>query len=291
MRRAKLSKFLILIVVSIISMICTTQPETLAAESTTLSRSDKNYFPQMKGCFLLYNMKKKIFDKVIGEENCRERFVACSTFKIPLAVMAFDSDVLNDENQTLKWDGKKGFLESHNQDHNAKTWIRDSVVWFSQRLTPLLGMKKIKNYLHVFHYGNEDFSAGLAEAWLVSPGKKSPALKISAYEQVEFMKNLWTDHLPVSKRAMQITRDISFLELSPHGFKLSGKTGSNYYDHNYDQDKRVSLGWFISHLEKGEQEYIAVANFSDLVPADAKKYGGMRAKQIVKDILSDEGLW
>ncbi|NBU21703.1 hypothetical protein EBS43_09905, partial [bacterium] len=152
-----------------------------------------------------------------------------------------------------------------------------------------LGMKKIKNYLHVFHYGNEDFSAGLTEAWLVSPGNKSPALKISAYEQVEFMKNLWTDHFPVSKRAMQITRDI--LELSPHGFKLSGKTGSNYYDHNYDQDKRVSLGWFISHLEKGEQEYIAVANFSDLVPADAKKYGGMRAKQIVKDILSDEGLW
>jgi beta-lactamase class D len=284
-------KFLLLVVVSIISVICTEHAKTLAAGSTTPSQNEKNHFSQMKGCFLLYNMKKKTFDKVIGEENCRERFVACSTFKIPLAVMAFDSGVLKDENQTLKWDGKKGLLESHNHDHSAKTWIRDSVVWFSQRLTPQLGKQKIEKYLQGFHYGNEDFSGGLTEAWLVSPGDKSPALKISAYEQVEFMKNLWTDHLPVSKRAMQITRDISFLEVSPHGFKLSGKTGSNYYDHNYDQDKRVGLGWFISHLEKGGQEYIAVANFSDVAPADAKKYGGLRAKQIVKDILSDEGLW
>jgi beta-lactamase class D len=291
MRRAKLSKFLLWAAISIISVICTENMKTFAAESKTPSRNEKNYFPQMKGCFLLYNMKEKTFDKVIGEENCRERFVACSTFKLPLAVMAFDSGVLKDENQTLKWDGRKGFLESHNHDHSAKTWIRDSVVWFSQRLTPQLGKQKIEKYLQDFHYGNEDFSGGLIDAWLVSPGDKSPALKISAYEQVNFMKNLWTDQLPTSKRAMQITRDISFLELSPHGFNLSGKTGSNFYDHNTDQDKRVGLGWFISHLEKGDQEYIAVANFSDLTPVDAKKYGGLRAKQIVKDILSDEGLW
>jgi beta-lactamase class D len=236
-------------------------------------------------------MKKKVFDKVIGEDHCRERLVACSTFKIPLAVMAFDLGVLKDENQTLKWDGKKGFLESHNHDHTAKTWIRDSVVWFSQRLTPQIGKEKIEKYLHAFHYGNEDLSGGLTDAWLISPGDKAPALKISAYEQVEFMKNLWMDRLPVSKRAMQITREISFLETSPQGFKLSGKTGSNYYDHNSGKDKRVGLGWFISHLEKGDNEYIAVANFSDLVPVDAKKYGGLRAKQIVKDILLNEGLW
>ena len=129
------------------------------------------------------------------------------------------------------------------------------------------------------------------DAWLVSPGDKGPALKVSAYEQVDFMKKLWRDQLPVSKRAMKITREISFLETSPQGFKLSGKTGSNYYGHDYDQEKRVGLGWFISHLEKGDQEYIVVARFSDQVPVDTKKYGGLRAKQIVKDILSDQGLW
>ncbi len=285
------SNYLFFVIILIISVISAEGIKTFASESVTQSRKEKNYFPQMKGCFLLYNVKKKTFDKVIGEENCREHWVACSTFKVPLAVMAFDSGVLKDENETLKWDGKKGSLESHNHDQNAKTWIKDSVVWFSQRLTPQLGKQKIEKYLHDFHYGNEDFSGGLKDAWLVSPGDKGPALKISAYEQVDFMKNLWADRLPVSKRAMQITRDISFLEVSPHGFKLSGKTGSNYYNQDTHKEKRVGFGWFISHLEKEDQEYIAVANFRDLAPVDAKKYGGLRAKQIVKDILLDEGLW
>jgi beta-lactamase class D len=284
-------KYLLIGIFLISSIIFTENDETLAAESTIQSRNEKNYFSQMKGCFLLYNMKKKTFDKVIGEENCRERFVACSTFKIPLAVMAFDSGVLKDENQVLNWDGKKGFLESHNQDHSGVTWMRDSVVWFSRRLTVQLGMKKMRKYLREFHYGNEDFSAGLTEAWLVSPGNSDPALKISAYEQVDFMNKLWADQLPVSKRAMQLTRKILFLEHSPHGFNFSGKTGSNYFDVSQGQEKRVGLGWFVSHLQKGDQEYIAVTRFSDLVPVDQKKYGGLRAKQITKDILADQGLW
>ncbi len=252
---------------------------------------EKNYFPDQKGCFLLYNMKTGLFEKVIGEENCRERFVACSTFKIPLSVMAFDAGVLKDENQVLKWDGSKGFLESHNQDHNAKTWMQHSVVWFSKKLTPQIGQEKFQRYLHEFHYGNEDLSGGITQAWLTSPAEKSPSLDISAYEQASFMEELWADRLPVSKRSMQITRDITFLETSPKGFKLSGKTGSNYYDKNYGIEKRMGLGWFIAHLKKGDQEYIVVTNFSDLIPTDAKQYGGLRAKAITKQILSDRGLW
>jgi beta-lactamase class D len=262
-----------------------------SSKKTEMTNSDQDYFAGAKGCFLLYDMKSKSFKKVIGEENCRERFVACSTFKVPLSVMAFDSGVLKDESQVLKWNGEKGFLKSHDQDHNAKTWMRDSVVWFSQRLTPQLGREKVQQYLHDFKYGNEDFSGDITHAWLVSPGDNDPAVKISAYEQVEFMKNLWTDNLPVSKRATRITRDLTFLETSPHGFKLNGKTGSNYYDHDYQKEKRLGFGWFVSHLEKGDQEYIAVANLSDLTPTDQKQYGGLRAKQITKKILMDEGLW
>lgn len=156
--------------------------------------------------------------------------------------------------------------------------------WYT-KLTPQLGREKIEKYLHSFHYGNADFSAGITQAWLVSPGDKGPALKISAYEQVEFMKNLWTDNLAVSKNATRITREITFLEKSPKGFRLSGKTGSNYYDKNYDKDKRLGFGWFVSHLENGNQEYIAVANMSDSTPTEAKNYGGLRTKQLVKQIL------
>jgi len=247
----------------------------------------KNYFADVKGCFLLYNMKTKAFDKVIGDDTCKEQFPACSTFKVPLALMAFDSGALKDENQVLKWNGVKQMREESNHDHNAKTWMRDSIVWFSQRITPKLGQNKFQKYLNDFDYGNKDISAGIKEAWLVSPSDKKPGLKISAYEQVDFMKKLWTDNLPASKRSMQLTREITFLEKSPQGFVLSGKTGSNFYD----KEHKVHLGWFISHLQKGDQEYITVTNISDLKPVEIQGYGGMRAKTLTKQILADQGLW
>lgn len=244
------------------------------------------YLEGLDACFLLYNMNTRTFDAVIGEQRCRTQFPVASTFKVPLAVMAFDSKILIDENQTLKWDGTKNSLEQHNMDHNAQTWMRDSVVWFSQKLTPRIGKKKLQKYLKRFDYGNQDLSAGITEAWLVAPNSSGAALKISAYEQVVFMKKLWLNQLPASERAMQVTRDLTYIEISPNGYHLHGKTGSNFYD----SEHKVHFGWFIAHIEKDGQSYIAVTNFSDLQPVESG-YGGPRAKEITKKILAEKGLW
>ena len=247
----------------------------------------QQYFHGRDGCFLLYNMKTGTLEKVIGEKRCEQRFSPCSTFKVPLALTAFDSGVLKDENEVLKWDGAKNEREVANHDQNAKTWMKDSIVWVSQRLTPQIGEKRLKDYLHAFLYGNEDMSAGITRFWLVPPDAQGPALKVSAYEQVGFMKALWSDHLPVSPRAMQMTRDITYLETSPKGFKLSGKTGSSSYSSN----DKIRFGWFIAHIVNGNREYIAVTNFSDIFPAVDNSYGGPEAREITKKILADQGLW
>ncbi|KHD87610.1 MAG: hypothetical protein OM95_13560 [Bdellovibrio sp. ArHS] len=259
---------------------CSTAPK----KSATEKMSSENFFAGKKGCFLLFNMKTGSYDKVIGDEVCKERYPACSTFKVPLAVMSFDAKVLKDENEVLQWDGHKDIRPEVNQDHDAKTWMRDSVVWFSQRLTPKMGKKKFQKYLRDFNYGNQDISAGIKTAWLKPPQQNG--LQITAYEQVEFMKKLWTEQLPVSQRSMQRAREITYLETSPQGFKLHGKTGSNFYD----QQRKINFGWFIAHLQKDGQEYIAVTNLSDLAPSE-EGYGGPRAKRITKQILASEGLW
>ncbi|TGN13389.1 class D beta-lactamase [Leptospira ilyithenensis] len=244
-------------------------------------------FSEKNGCFLLYNLTTNKYQAIVGEKHCSERYSPCSTFKVPLAVMAFDSEVLKNENQVLKWDGSKYWMEVWQQDHDAVTWLKNSVVWFSQRLTVGLGQKTIDRYLEKFKYGNKDFSGAITRAWLVAPDSKLPALKISAFEQAEFMKALWTNSLPVNERAMNITKQITFLETSPNGFKLSGKTGSN----NYDSNIKKRLGWFVGHLEKNNQKYIVVTNFNDLVPTDDEMSAGPRAKEMTKEILKEKDLW
>lgn len=258
----------------------------LTAACGSVPKKPQSGSAQTDLCFLLYDMKADKYVREIGGDRCKERLPACSSFKVPLAVMAFDAGILKDENVMLKWDGRKESREVVNRDHNAKTWMQDSVVWFSQRLTPQLGAKRFQTYLDGFEYGNHDFSEGLTTAWLVSPSETNKGLRISAYEQIAFMKKLWRDQLPASKRAMKLARQITFLEKSPNGFRLSGKTGSGLYDKTATRH----LGWFISHLEKEGQEYLAVVNLSDLEPGD-KGYGGPRAKEAAKNFLTAEGLW
>ncbi len=254
--------------------------------STKNTKNVREPFKDLKGCFLLYNLKTSAFEKTIGEA-CEQRFSASSTFKVPLAVMAFDSKVLKDEKQILKWDGKKRWLEAWNQDQNATSWMSHSVVWFSQKLTPKLGEKRFQKYLKIFQYGNQDISTGITEAWLHRPNNPEGSLSINAYEQVEFMRKLWKKELPVSKRAMELAQKITFLENSPNGYVLSGKTGSNFYD----DARKLQLGWFIAHISKNEQEYIAVTNLSDINPIETTSYGGLRAKEFTKAQLKEAGLW
>jgi beta-lactamase class D len=247
----------------------------------------KNYFPQKQGCFLLYNVKSGIIDRTIGDENCKKQVVASSSFKIPLAIMAFDSGVLKDENQVLKWDGIKHSRPELNQDHNAKTWMRDSVVWFSQEVAKKIGKKKLQKYLNDFNYGNKHLASNFTESWLISPSSPEMGLWISPDEQLEFMKVFWASALPVSKRSIALVKKIMYLETSPKGYVLSGKTGSNIFF----GDPQERLGWFIAHLEKEDQEYIAITNFIDIGAPLEKGYGGLRAKEITKEILTDSGLW
>lgn len=187
----------------------------------------------------------------------------------------------------MKWDRVKRDREVLNQDHNAQTWMRDSVVLYSQKLATKLGRKKMQKYLDSFNYGNKDLRGELTKAWLHAPSSTVSSLKISAYEQLDFMTALWAETLPVSKEAIKLTKEITFIETSPNGYALNGKTGSNYYNN----DHGMRLGWFIGHIEKGDQEYITITNFRDITPLKDAGYGGMKARDITKEILTDMGYW
>jgi beta-lactamase class D len=248
-------------------------PLRLTAAETDLS----SFFPGKDGCFLLYDLKA---DKMVQRYNtnrCNLRVSPCSTFKIALALMAFDKGVLQDETTTYKWDGVDRGNPLWNRDVTAADWIKNSVVWYSQRITPQLGAITIKGYLARFNYGDQDISGGLTNFWLGS------SLKISPDEQIRFLKKLWRGELPVSRQGLELTRKIMCLETSPSGTVLSGKTGS----HISETD---ALGWFVGHLDGPHGEYLIVVNYSEGNPPRQATYPGAVAWNIAKEILTKLGL-
>lgn len=271
------------------------------------SHISRDYFDGVDGCFLLYDLAANEYIKIINEPQCRKRQTACSTFKIPLAAMAFDAKVIESEDAVFKWDGKDKGLPHWNKDQTVASWIGDSVVWVSQAITPKLGMTRIKQYLKQFRYGNEDFSGGLQSAWLTPAPfmKKRPGntLKISAFEQVEFMKKLWSGKLGISPQATAWTKQVLYAGISPYGSALSGKTGSGFFgsgDRKAPADGSQDLlriGWYVAHVNVRAdrigkpRNLIAVAMFEDRAPLPEKNFGGIYAREILKKILADEGFW
>jgi beta-lactamase class D len=243
-------------------------------------------FEGRDGCFALYDLKAKTMVARFNPDRCAQRTSPCSTFKVPLALMAFDAGVLTDEKSAMKWDGKKTGRDVWDRDQTASTWMRDSVVWFSQRLTPLLGIDKVKGYLASFDFGNQDMSGGITRAWLES------SVLISPDEELKFWERFWREELPVSKHAFEMTKKITLVDTSERGWTLHGKTGSGAAGPGGPkQESALWLGWFVGHVSRGDREYLFVCSYTDRVPSRDRRPAGWIARDMAKRILSKMGVY
>jgi beta-lactamase class D len=134
-----------------------------------------------------------------------------------------------------------------------------------------------------FQYGNRDFSGGITKAWLQS------SLLISPDEQLRFWERFWLGELPVSKHAVAMTKKITFIETSPHGWTLNGKTGSGAMVANGRLVR--GLGWFVGHIRRGGHEYLFVTNYTDRGPPKDTRPPGWIAREMSTKILGSMGLY
>jgi beta-lactamase class D len=226
-------------------------PQTQAAAPATAAPDLASYFkPFPAGAFVLYDLKRDRYTRY-NEARCRERFSPFSTFKIPNSLIGLDTGVIPDAEFVIKWDAKQYPAFSQEtlpfsawwQDQTLRTAFKRSVVWYYRELALKVGEKRMKEYVQRLHYGNEDASGPLNGFWLNS------TLKISADEQVEFLRRLYKEELPVSKRSLSILKEIMTLEETPD-YKLSGKTGGG------PLGEGRYLGWFVGHLETKDGTYL-----------------------------------
>ena len=232
----------------------------------------EKYFQGFKGAFVLYDLNSNQYIRY-NPGRCAERFIPASTFKIMNSLIGLETGVIPDENYVIKWDGTQYDIPSWNRDNTLKTAIQNSVVWYYQELARRVGNEKMQYYLDAAHYGNQNISGQIDTFWLEG------GLRISADEQVEFLKRLYQGDLPFSQRSMNIVKQILVLEKSG-SYQLSGKTGSV-------QRITPHESWFVGYLETRGDVYYFATNYESSSPDGLAS--GDTAKQISLDILRDLG--
>ena len=84
--------------------------------------------------------------------------------------------------------------------------MRHSTVWVYQQFAREIGEVREKEYLTRIQYGNADPSGGVDRFWL------DGALRISAMEQVDFLRKLYRNELPFKVEHQRLVKDIMIVE-------------------------------------------------------------------------------
>ena len=193
-------------------------------------------------------------------EACATRVSPASTFKIPHALAALDAGVLDGPDARIAYDGANQPFEAWRRDHTLRTAIRDSVVWYFQRVAERLGAERERAYLEKFRYGNADATSGLTTFWL------GGSLLISPDEQQRFLLDLFADRLPVERRHMDAVRQLLVQPAGTvvnaagsqpfgpaSGVVVAAKTGAAR--DRSGQDVR----WLVGHVARGSRSWIFVS--------------------------------
>jgi beta-lactamase class D len=174
-----------------------------------------------------------------GAQLARERTSPCSTFKIPNSLVGLETGVIPDASFVLRWDGVERPRPEWNRDHDLRSAMKHSVVWYYQELARRVGPERMQEWISAFHYGNEDISGGIDRFWLGS------TLRISPDEQVDFLARLHAGELPASPRSIAIVKEILLQDAPGPGIVYRGKTGSCQ-----DPGAPQPHGWWVGSIEK-----------------------------------------
>ena len=207
--------------------------------------------------FVLYDMQQ---DKFIAynQERAKKRYTPASTFKIANSLIGLETKAVQSVDEPLPYLGVENpFIASWKEDMGLKKAITISNVPIYQELARRIGLKKMKHYLKIFEYGNADTGEIVDRFWLDGP------LEISAMEQVEFLKKLLKEKLPISNEAQKNVKQILLLETAKE-YKLYGKTGWQNAPNN-------GIGWFIGWIENSKGSYIFALNIDMADASDAPK--------------------
>ena len=139
-------------------------------------------------------------------ERAQKRFMPASTLKCVHALFALDAGAVRDEFQVIRWDGVKRDFDGWNQDQTLRSSMRHSTVWCISSLPVRSVRCAKKEYLTRFSMATPTRPEVSIAFWL------DGALRISAMEQVDFLRKLYRNELPFKVEHQRLVKDIMIVE-------------------------------------------------------------------------------
>ena len=202
----------------------------------------------VRGTFVMYEPAADRY-LVCNEARSKQRFIPASTFKIPNALIGLEVGSIADEREVFHWDRKPKVRAAWERDHTLATGMRDSVVWMFQEVARRTGRENMREWLERLQYGNRDMRGGIDLFWLQG------ALRVSAVEQVDFLRRLAEGSLPATQRAQRLVRESLVVERTRQ-YTLYAKTGSSGTTKN-------SVWWWVGWVERnGRTTAVFAMNFA-----------------------------
>ncbi len=169
-----------------------------------------------------------------------------STFKIPNTLIALQEGVVSADSN-ISWDGVERTVRAWNQDQNLKSAFKSSCVWCYQLFARNIGIEKYNEYLKKLHYGNEKTGHNVERFWL------DGELRISAYEQIAFLKKLYKNELPFLQEHIDLLKSIMIDEQGKN-YIIRAKTG---WAVPKDAEHH---GWYVGYVESSKGVYFFATN-------------------------------
>ena len=233
------------------------------SSSVVIEKDFSAIFGKLTGTIVIYNQNTDTIC-IHNKTRAETRLTPFSTFKIPNSIIALETGIITDVDQIYQWDTTRyppepWWFQQWNQKHSMRSAIKYSVVPFYRNIAFEVGAEKMKTYVRKFQYGNADISSGVDAFWL------SGSLRISAMEQIEFLKKFYNNNLGISEKTTHAVKSILVQEKTDTHI-ISGKTGGG----NPDNDTTRVLGWLVGYVEKGNEVVFFALNidgksFSDIM--------------------------
>jgi beta-lactamase class D len=225
----------------------------LGEELKVAQNSDfKRHFQSLnvEGSILISNLNGDLNYEYNPQRNSTA-FLPASTFKILNSLISLETGVIADEIAILTWDGISRQIPEWNQDLNMREAFKRSAVWFYQVLARRVAYDRMQKLITQSGYGNKNIGSpnDIDRFWLEGE------LRITPQEQVQFLRRLYKNDLPFSKRSIAIVKDIMILEKTPE-YTIRGKTGWVGLDNN----QTPQIGWYVGYVEKGAEVYFFATN-------------------------------